>query len=67
MRNGGIVQARRNGTWMYYQLAPATNDLESCLLDCFGKCFMNHPTTQADVQRLSKAACTADAAEEKAR
>lgn len=67
MRNGGIVQARREGTWMYYQLSPASNDLESCLLSCFGKCFANHPTTQADMKRLSNAACSPVTAKEKAR
>lgn len=59
MRNGGIVQTRREGTWMYYQLSPAANDLEVCLRSCFRTCFASHPTTKADLKRLSKTACTA--------
>lgn len=58
MRNGGLVQARREGTWMYYRWAPASNALEQGLLDCFRDCFAGHPTTKADVRRLRAAACS---------
>ena len=35
MRAAGIVEVRRDGTWMHYRLAQPRNRLESCLWKCF--------------------------------
>jgi len=58
MRSSGMVQARRNGAWMYYSLTKPRSAFEKNLQDCLHKCFAGHPTVEADLKRLSKAACT---------
>ncbi len=58
MRNAGMVQTRRDGTWMYYKLAEPRHNLEACLQGCFGDCLANHPDIQADTQRLQKMTCS---------
>jgi len=57
MRSAGLVEARREGTWMHYKLSNARNRLEKCLQQCFGECLAAHPTVKADLKRLSKANC----------
>ncbi len=57
MRSAGIVEARREGTWMHYKLSKARNRLEECLQQCFRECLAAHPTVKADMKRLSKANC----------
>jgi DNA-binding transcriptional ArsR family regulator len=57
MRSAGLVEARREGTWMYYKLSMAKNRLEECLHDCFRDCLVDHETVKADIRRLEKAAC----------
>ena len=57
MRSAGVVEARRKGTWMYYQLSKARNRLEKCLQECFRDCLADHQTIKTDLKRLSKAAC----------
>lgn len=57
MRSAGLVEAERQGTWMYYHLSKARNRLEECLQDCFRDCLANHQTVKTDLKRLSKATC----------
>ena len=57
MRSAGLVEARREGTWMHYKLSNARNRLEECLQECFRECLAAHPTVKADMKRLSKANC----------
>jgi len=57
MRSAGLVEARREGTWMHYKLSNARNRLEECLQQCFRECLAAHPTVKADMKRLSKATC----------
>lgn len=35
MRSAGMVEVRRDGTWMHYRLAQPKNHIEECLWDCF--------------------------------
>ncbi len=56
MRSAGIVEARREGTWMHYRLTKARNRMEECLQECFRDCLADHKTVQADVKRLIQAA-----------
>lgn len=60
MKDRGLVEARRNGTWMYYQLAAPRSKLEECLHDCFGHCFTDHETIEQDLTRFAAAQCRGD-------
>ena len=57
MRSAGLVEARREGTWMHYKLSNARNRLEECLQQCFRECLAAHPIVKTDMKRLSKANC----------
>ncbi len=57
MRSAGLVEARREGTWMHYKLSNARNRLEECLQQCFRECLATHLTVKTDLKRLSKANC----------
>ena len=59
MRSAGLVEARREGTWMHYKLSKARNRLEECLQECFRDCLADHKTVKTDMKRLSKATCQA--------
>ena len=55
MRSAGMVEARRDGTWMYYKLAGPRDRLEQCLQNCFRDCLADHKTVKADTKRLKNA------------
>lgn len=57
LRAAGIVETRREGTWMHYTLAEPRNRLESCLHECFRDCLKDHETVLADARRLRHATC----------
>ena len=57
MRSAGMVEARREGTWMHYKLAEPRRRLERCLQECFRDCLADQKTVKADMKRLAKAAC----------
>ena len=57
MRSSGMVEARREGTWMHYKLAGPRHRLERCLRDCFRNCLTDHKIVKADIKRLRKATC----------
>lgn len=57
MRSSGMVIARRNGTWMYYQLSKARSELERCLQECVRECLCSHPTVTEDLKRFRKTDC----------
>ncbi len=57
LRGAGIVQGRREGTWMHYRLAPPRSDFERGILECLRRRLKGHPTVQADIHRLSRAVC----------
>lgn len=57
MRSAGVVEARREGTWMHYKLCDARNRLEECLQECFRDCLADHEVVVADMKRLSDADC----------
>ncbi|MEA4881914.1 MAG: metalloregulator ArsR/SmtB family transcription factor [Synergistaceae bacterium] len=54
LRSGGLVEARREGSWMYYRLAEnriaLAKDLHACLCDSLNE----HPTVREDLGRLKK-------------
>ena len=55
LRHHGLVAARREGTWMYYQLAPATPFAER-LLALLGSDADVIPELRRDARRLAKMA-----------
>ncbi|MBN1867531.1 metalloregulator ArsR/SmtB family transcription factor [Candidatus Sumerlaeota bacterium] len=57
MRSAGLVEARREGTWMHYRLVKARSALERHLQDCFRDCLARHPDVRKDLARLKKVAC----------
>ena len=57
LRAAGFVEARREGTWIYYRLCEPQTALERCLHDCFRDCLRNHPVAKADLERLCLALC----------
>ena len=57
MRSAGMVEARREGTWMHYKLAQPRHRLEKCLQECFRDCLADHKTVKADTKRLKRATC----------
>ena len=59
LRAAGIVEARREGTWMHYKLASPRSEVERCLFDCLRRHLRGHPTVRADLKRLSRAVCVA--------
>jgi ArsR family transcriptional regulator len=68
MKDRGLVEARRQGTWMHYRLAGPRGKLEGCLQECFRDCLAEHPSVVADRRRLGAhrdqepAGCAADGA-----
>ena len=52
MKSRGLVEARRQGTWMHYRLAKPRGTLEECLQACFHDCLSEHPSVVADLRRL---------------
>ena len=57
LRNAGMVEARREGTWMYYQLISPRTSLEECLQNCFRECLHEHGTVLTDLKRLGQTVC----------
>jgi len=57
LRDRGVVEARREGTWMHYRLAVPRSKLEECLQECFRDCLAEHGTISKDLGRLAAAEC----------
>lgn len=52
LRRAGLVQARKQGLWMYYRLAPARSTFHQSLLNCLACCPETVPELTADSRRL---------------
>ncbi len=57
LRSAGIVEARREGTWMHYKLADSGDSLQEGVLDCLRNCLKDNNTITEDLCRLAHAAC----------
>ena len=60
LRATGIVDARRDGSWMYYALAPQDHDTVKAMLDQLVKLFGAERAIRADHAKLRKS-CGPDA------
>jgi ArsR family transcriptional regulator len=54
MRAENLVEARREGTWIYYKLCKPTNDLQQCLFDYFQHCSVKHKMVRINLKKLKK-------------
>ncbi len=57
MRSAGIVEVRRDGTWMHYRLAQPKNHIEECLWDCFRDYLSADRSMAATLRRVKKMSC----------
>lgn len=54
LKNAGIVEARREGSWVYYQLAPQMDEVCKAQLKALVSAFTRHEVLREDVERLLK-------------
>jgi ArsR family transcriptional regulator len=52
LRNGGVVATRREGTWVYYRLAPQLDAVSKGQLRALVSSFGRRTDLKADVKRL---------------
>jgi ArsR family transcriptional regulator len=52
LRRAGLVTARKQGQWSYYQLTAARTPMHQKLLECLGCCFGDVPELAKDARRL---------------
>ena len=57
LRKAGLVQARRDGQWAYYRLAPAAGAVHRKLLDTLEACTAAMPEMETDSKRLHVVCC----------
>ena len=57
LRKAGLVQARKDGLWSYYRLAPARGAFHGKLLECLACCFRDVPELAQDAARLPAEKC----------
>jgi ArsR family transcriptional regulator len=55
LRRAGVVEARREGTWMHYRLPDPRTLFEKKLRACLRDGFAGHPDVRADLGRLARA------------
>ena len=57
LRRSGLVTTRKNGLWVFYDLAPTTGAAHEKLMECLRACFTDVPDLKLDqrkAQRLRK-------------
>jgi ArsR family transcriptional regulator, arsenate/arsenite/antimonite-responsive transcriptional repressor len=57
MRSAGLVEVRRDGTWMHYKLAQPKNHIEECLWDCFRDYLSADKSMAAALKQLKTLCC----------
>jgi ArsR family transcriptional regulator len=57
LRNAGLVQARQEGQWHYYQLTQPRNAFHKKLLECLSCCSTEVPQLARDRKQLSSGRC----------
>ena len=51
LRRAGLVKARQERSWNFYELSPAKKAFHKKLLECLSVCFREVPELEADGQR----------------
>jgi ArsR family transcriptional regulator len=54
LRRAGLVKARQERSWSFYELAPARKAFHKKLLECLGACFRDVPELEADATRARR-------------
>jgi ArsR family transcriptional regulator len=54
LRRAGLLEARKQGLWMFYKLSPPRSPFHHKLLECLGDCFGDVPGLVADRKRAAK-------------
>jgi ArsR family transcriptional regulator len=54
LKNSGLVESRRMGSWIYYRLAQQADDQRRKQLQSLVRAFSDERTLRADVERLLK-------------
>jgi ArsR family transcriptional regulator len=57
LRKAGLVTARKEGLWTYYELAPSKNEFHRKLIECLSCCFTDVPELAKDAKALGREAC----------
>ncbi len=57
LRKAGLVEARREGTWMHYSISSTLPDWAQPLLKSIRLLAETHPVLKADAGRLNAAGC----------
>jgi len=57
MRSAGMVEVRRDGTWMHYKLTQPRNHIEECLWDCFRDYLSADKLMAAALKQLKTLCC----------
>src|SRR4051812_47140910 len=57
LKRAGLVTGRKEGLWMYYALAPATNTFHRKLMECLSCCFTDVPELAQDAKMLGTHCC----------
>lgn len=57
LRASGLVNARREGTWMHYSLTPPEGVLGGSLRHLLAEGFSDNETARLDRERLSSSCC----------
>ncbi len=55
LRRSGLVEARRDGNWMYYKLAAAASPVIQAVLDAALHALTHAPSISRDVARMERA------------
>ena len=58
LRKAGLAEARKQGLWSYYRLAPARGPFHAKLLECLGCCFNDVPELARDIRKLKHTHCS---------
>jgi ArsR family transcriptional regulator len=54
LRKAGLVEARRDGLWIHYKLAPAETAFHKKLLACLACCFQEVPQLAKDAKNFKR-------------
>ncbi len=60
LRKAGLVSSRRQGLWMYYELAPAQSAFHKKMMECLSCCFIDVPELAKDMKQLKGGCCAGE-------